>query len=102
MSKTHPRHQQWLNQYYERLRVNNPGCLHAVMKRLLSSSNLGKTFFLSLSTALATLLYGDWLPQVNGSPRILLVLRRGSLHLFQCHQSVFVDNSNLLDEKRLI
>lgn len=35
--------------------------------------------FLSLSTALATLLYGDWLPQVNGSPRILFVFHRGSL-----------------------
>ena len=26
-------------------KMNNPNCLHAVMKRLLSSSNLGKTFF---------------------------------------------------------
>ena len=37
--------------------------------------------FLSVSTALATLLYGGWLPQVNGSPRILFVFHRGSLFI---------------------
>ena len=37
--------------------------------------------FLSVSTALATLLYVDWIPQVNGSPRILFVFSRGSLFI---------------------
>ena len=46
-------------------------------------------------SALATLLYEDWLPQVNGLPRVLLSHNVNHSALFLCQHRIFVDNSNL-------
>ena len=62
-------------------------------------SDLDKTLFSVKDTALATLLYEDWLPQVNGFAANSTVYKRGSR--LTCHHRLFVDSSNLLDKNVL-
>jgi len=55
----------------------------------------GKSFRINSSRALATLLYADWVPQVNGFAASSAVFQRESKHFsMQCQHRRNTDNSN--------
>ena len=54
----------------------------------------GKSFRINSSRALSTLLCADWLPQVNGPPRVLPSKSVNQSMLLQCQHRGNADNSN--------